>query len=146
MTRTLVPSFQTDKRLRRSRRLRRTSTVIASAFAAVVIWIIAVPVGRLDLVVRSGSSTQTVGLVSVAIVALVAGAAAWATLAILERIVRNARLIWTIVGSLVLLLTLLGPLSLAVGPGTVWVLLATHIVVGATLILGLTRFAVPRGE
>ena len=146
MTRTLVPSFQTDKRLRRSRRLRRTSMVIASAFAVVVIWIIAVPVGRLDLVVRSGSSTQTVGLVSVAIVALVAGAAAWATLAILERIVRNARLIWTIVGSLVLLLTLLGPLSLAVGPGTVWVLLATHIVVGATLILGLTRFAVPRGE
>lgn len=146
MTRTLVPSFQTDRRLPRSRRLRRAGTIIASAFAAVVIWIIAVPVGGLDLVVRSGWSTQSVGLVSVAIVAVLAGAAAWATLAILERMVRSARLIWTIVGWLVLVLSLLGPLSLAVGTGTVWVLLTMHVVVGATLILGLTRFAVPRGE
>lgn len=146
MTRTLVPSFQIDRRLRRSRRVRRAGTIIATAFAAVVIWIIAVPVGGLDLIVRSGSSTQTVGLVSVAIVALVAGAAAWATLAILERMVRSARLVWTIVGSLVLLLSLLGPLSLAVGTGTVWVLLSMHVVVGATLIFGLSRFALPRGE
>lgn len=146
MTRTLIPSSHKNQRLRRSRRLRRAGTVAAASVVAVIVWIIAVPAAGLDLVVHSGPTTQTVGLASVVIVPVAAGAAAWVTLAILERMARRARLLWMIVAVTVLALSLLGPISLAVGAGTVWALLTMHVVVGATLIFGLTRFAAPRDE
>ncbi|HEV7182881.1 MAG: DUF6069 family protein [Actinomycetales bacterium] len=146
MTRTLIPASHKNQRLRRSRRLRRAGTVAAASVVAVIVWIIAVPAAGLDLVVHSGPTTQTVGLASVVIVPVAAGAAAWVTLAILERMARRARLLWMIVAVTVLALSLLGPISLAVGAGTVWALLTMHVVVGATLIFGLTRFAAPRDE
>jgi|SRR5665213_4450270 len=110
MTRTLIPSSPKDELLRKSRRFRRAAALAVASVGAVIVWIVSFPAAGLDLVVHSGPTTQ-IGLASVAIVPVVAGAAVWATLTILERTVRHARLIWMILGWTVLVLSLLGRFS-----------------------------------
>ena len=68
---------------------------------------------------------------------LVAGLAAWGVLALLERFTKTSDRTFAVVGWTVLVLSLLGPvLTGAVGVVLV-VLLAMHLVTGATLVIGL---------
>lgn len=123
----------------RSRRLRRLSAVVAAALLAIAIWAIAVPVAGIDLIVGVGESARRVDLASVAIAPVGLGLAAWALLALLERLSPRGRRIWQVIGWVVLALSLVGPLSMGGAPGVLATLLAMHVVVGVTVILGLAH-------
>ena len=121
---------------RRQRRLWRACTVLAGAALAMAVWAIAAPILGIDLVAGSGAAAQPV---SVAASSLLLGGAAWALLALLERMGERGVRIWQVTGWLVLALSLAGPLLM----GGAWPVLATlllmHVVVGVTLMLGLAH-------
>ncbi|MEV0316461.1 DUF6069 family protein [Nonomuraea fuscirosea] len=120
-------------------RVRRLLTVIGAAVAAVAVWVLAVPVGGIELTVRMGAGPQPVGPVAVVLASLGAGLAGWALLAVLERVTAKAVRIWTITALAVLALSLTGPLGSATGSAATLVLLLMHLVVGSVVVLGLTR-------
>lgn len=103
-----------------------TATVLALA-----IWVLAVPVAGVDLV--AGTPAQTVGAVSVVVATVVATLAAWAARALLRR---RSPAVWYLTCTIVLAVSLLGPLGGA-SPAAVATLSAMHLVVGAVLALGL---------
>ncbi|WP_424533326.1 DUF6069 family protein [Sphaerisporangium viridialbum] len=119
---------------------RRPLTVAGATVAALAVWALADPVAGIDLAVRAGGAVQSVGPASVAMASLVAGLAAWALLASLERLTSRPGLIWTIIAFAVLVLSLLGPLG-AVGTASTLALAGMHLVVAAVLIPGLGRSA-----
>ena len=117
---------------------RRRSLAVAGAVgAAVVLWIVGFALLGLAPVVGAGDQEQQVTLASAAVVPLLAGAAAWGLLALLERRTARALRIWRITGWTFLAVSLLGPLGLALAPGTLAVLVAMHVAVGTILMLGL---------
>jgi hypothetical protein len=128
---------------RAARRARRGLTVLAVTVAAVVVWLVAVPVAGVDLLVRSAGAEQPVGPVAVAVATLLAGLAGWALLALLERLTTRARGIWTGVAVAVLLLSLLGPLTEGVGAAAKATLVLLHLV-GGLLVPALRRTAAGR--
>ncbi|MEU8071375.1 DUF6069 family protein [Micromonospora sp. NPDC048169] len=124
---------------RPNRRRDRLLTVLAVTAAALLGWVVAVPVAGVELIARSGSTDQRVTPVAVVVSTLLAGLAGWALLAVLERLTGRARSAWTVVAVLVLLVSLLGPLGGGVGGAAKLTLVALHLVVGAVLITGLRR-------
>ncbi|MGP9500776.1 DUF6069 family protein [Specibacter sp. AOP5-B1-6] len=116
---------------------RRSAAVAAGVLAAVVLWLVAVPILGLDLVVGAGAQTQQVTLASVIAVPLLAGAAAWGLLAMLERRTEKALKFWRIIGWTFLAVSLLGPLGMGAAAGTLTVLALMHVFVGTILMLGL---------
>lgn len=121
-----------------STRLRRLLVVTAASAAALALWALAAPLAGVDLAVRQGGSDQAVGPVPVALASLLAGFAAWALLAVLERFTARAGRIWTVTAAVVLALSLLGTFG-AVSTAATLALMGMHAVVGAVLILGLVR-------
>jgi hypothetical protein len=111
--------------------------IAGAAVAALAIWAIAVPIAGLDLMVGSGATARTVGPVSVVVVALLAGGLAWALLALLGRRLRHGRRAWRVTAWTLLALSLLGPVGMGATAGVVVTLVAMHLAVGTTLILGL---------
>lgn len=111
---------------------RRVLALVAAVVAALAIWALAVPVADVD--VRAGDIA--VGPPAIVISVLVAGVIAW----ILGRLLRAARrgpVIWTGVGVVVLVLSLLGPLTMGATGAALLVLCLMHLVVGAILLVGL---------
>ena len=125
----------------------RVLTVAAAVVAAVLAWLIAVPIVGIDLVVRpGGGAAQQVGLGSVVAVSLLASLLGWGLLALLERLAsRRALTAWTVVAVVVLMLSLSGPLTAATNAAVAIALGLMHLVVGAVLIMGLRRTTV-RGQ
>lgn len=119
------------------RRTGRAITVVAAVASALLLWTVDGPWAGLDLAVRQGDTTQHIGPAAVALTALVAGLAAWGLLALLERTVRRPVRTYRIIASIVLLLSLAGPLGSGVGTSSRLVLLAMHVTVGTALIIGL---------
>jgi hypothetical protein len=111
--------------------------IAGAAVAALAIWVIAVPIAGLDLTVGSGATARTVGPVSAVVVALLAGGLAWALLALLGRRLRHGRRAWRVTAWTLLALSLLGPVGMGATAGVVVTLVAMHLAVGTTLILGL---------
>ncbi|ADL46817.1 DUF6069 family protein [Micromonospora aurantiaca] len=126
---------------RPNRRRDRLLTVFAATAAALLGWVVAVPIAGVELIARSGSTDQRVTPVAVVVSTLLAGLAGWALLALLERLTARARTVWTVVAGLVLLVSLLGPLGGGVGGAATLTLVALHLVAGAVLITGLRRTA-----
>jgi hypothetical protein len=124
----------------RNRAGRRALLVVVGAVVALIAWAMLGPVPGHQLTVRLGpdGSTQQVGAVAVAITALLAGLTGWGLLALLERLTRHARVIWSVLALLVLALSLLGPLS-GVDATTKAALIGLHTVVGTVVIVGLLR-------
>jgi hypothetical protein len=118
-----------------SRRAGRAITVAAATTSALLLWSIDNWSG-IALTVRQGETVQSIGPAAVVIAALVAGAAAWTLLAVLERTVRHPARTYRIIASVVLLLSLAGPLT-GTDLGTRLALLGMHLTVGAALITGL---------
>ncbi|WP_431914690.1 DUF6069 family protein [Nonomuraea jabiensis] len=114
-------------------------TVIGAPAAALAVWALAVPLAGAALTVRTGGGTQTIGPVSVIVASLAAGLAGWALLAILERRAARPGRVWTIIALVVLVLSLSGPLTSAVGLAATLVLVLLHLAVGAVLVAGLAR-------
>jgi hypothetical protein len=125
----------------RARVRRRWLTVLAAMAAATASWSVAVPLLGVDLVVRQGSGSLQVSALAVVLASLAAGLGGWLLLALLERWTRQGRIAWRVIAALVLLVSLLGPLS-AVDATATAVLIGLHCLVGAILILGLPAAAV----
>ncbi|HEY2794901.1 MAG TPA: DUF6069 family protein [Micromonosporaceae bacterium] len=109
-----------------------------ATIAAVVDWTTLHFADGSNLAVRSGSSVQHIGAISVVAAVVIAGLAAWGLLAVLRRRVRNPRRTWTIIAVAVLAVSLLGPLgavTLSAGLG----LVSLHLVAGIALIVGFRR-------
>ncbi|MCO5998930.1 DUF6069 family protein [Actinoallomurus rhizosphaericola] len=120
--------------------LRRLLLTVAGApAAALAVWAVAVPLAGATLTVRTGGGTRTVGPASVVAASLLAGLAAWALLAVLERSAARPGRIWTITALAALALSLTGPLGSATGVAAALVLTVLHLVTGAVLVLGLVR-------
>lgn len=116
-------------------------SVLGAAACALAVWTVAVPVGGLELTVRTGGSVQAVGAGAVAVSSVLTGMAGWGLLAVLERFTARAGRTWTMVALGVLVLSVLGPLGAGLGAVTRIVLVAMHLIVGAVLIVGLGRSA-----
>jgi hypothetical protein len=116
----------------------RTFIVVWAAVAALLIWLVQGPLTGVDLVVRNGDATSTVGPVAVVAVALAAGLVGWGLLALLERVTTRARRLWAVIAVVVLLVSFAGPLG-ATTIQAKGALAAMHAVVGAILIAGLYR-------
>ncbi|MEV0005415.1 DUF6069 family protein [Micromonospora sp. NPDC050980] len=123
------------------RRRDRLFTVLAATAATLSGWAVAVPLAGVELTVRGGGVEQRVTPVAVAVSTLLAGLAGWALLALLERFTGRARPVWTVVAALVLLLSLLGPLTGGAGRSATATLLVLHLLAGAVLLPGLRRTA-----
>ena len=112
----------------------RIITVVAATAGALLLWAVNDPWAGIDLAVRQGGATQRIGPVAVAAAALIAGLAAWAVLALLERTAGRPTRTYRIIASIVLVLSLAGPAGGA-GLSSKLVLLAMHLTVGAALII-----------
>ncbi|WP_433383693.1 DUF6069 family protein [Actinoplanes sp. CA-142083] len=120
-----------------ARRTGRAVAVAGAVASALILWAVNDPWGGIDLAVRQGGAVRHVGPVAVAATALIAGLAAWGLLALLERTVRRPARTYRIITSILLALSLLGPLGSGIGTSSKLVLLAMHLTVGAILIIGL---------
>jgi hypothetical protein len=118
-----------------ARRAGRAITVAAGAAGSLLLWTVD-RWGGIDLTVRQGDTVQQVGPVAVTVAAVLAGLAAWALLAILERTVSRPGRTFRIIASSVLLISLAGPLA-GTDTGSRLALLGMHLTVGLALILGL---------
>lgn len=117
----------------------RAAAVVAAVAAALAVWVIAVPLLGVDLQVTPGpGEPQAVGVANVVVSGLLAGLAAWGSLAVLERLTTRARPIWTVVAVAVLALSLMGPQA-GTTTATTATLVAMHLAVGAALIPVLAR-------
>lgn len=104
-----------------------------------IVWVIAVSLLGVDLEVAPGAGEpQAVGIANVVVSSLVAGLAAWGSLALLERFTTRARGIWTVLAVAVLALSLMGPQA-GTTMATTTTLVAMHLAVGAVLIPALAR-------
>jgi hypothetical protein len=121
----------------RSSRIPPWATIAGAVGAALALWVLSVPVAGVDLTVGSGPAQQTVGPAQVAIVSALAGGTAWALLAFLEGRFRAGRRAWRITAWAVLAVSLLGPIGMGATDAVLATLVAMHVVVGMTLILGL---------
>ena len=124
-------------RTRTARRTSRAITVAAGVAGSLLLWVIEVPWLGLDLAVRQGDTVQRVGAAAVTAAALIAGLAAWALLAVLERTVRRPVLTYRIIASIALILSLAGPLGSGVDTGSRLALAGMHLTVGIAAIVGL---------
>ena len=123
---------------RRSRR-NRALAVLGAAAATLAVWAVAVPLAGVDLRVHLGAgSIVHVSPVTVAIVSILAGLAAWGLLAALERFTARAQAVWTAIALVTLVLSVAGPLTGGVTPAAKAALAAMHLAAAAVLIPVLT--------
>lgn len=122
----------------------RALTVVAAAAAALAVWALVSYVLGVDLAARPfGAPEYTpVGPVAVVVGGLVPGLTAWGLLALFERLGWRARRTWTVVATVVLLLSLATPIIGGETLGAAIGLTVLHLTVGAVLIPGLGRTAV----
>lgn len=114
--------------------------VPASAVAAVIVWIVAVPLAGVDLDAKTGGQVQHVGLAAVIAVSIVVAVVAIGVRLVLARARRitpgRGGRAWVVLATVVLLISFAGPAG-AVSASAGWSLAAIHTVVGVVLILGL---------
>ena len=116
---------------------RNTFTVLLALVFAVAVWWVSTHLLHIDLAVRSGDRFQNVGLASVLAVSLGSGLVGWLVAALLCRLApHRASIAWPVVATVVLLLSLLGPVGGAT-PAAVTTLALLHVLVGVTLVVGL---------
>jgi Family of unknown function (DUF6069) len=124
----------------------RPVAVALAALAALAVWIVGEQLFGVDVrqpaVGTGGPRDLTAGQIVAA--SVVAGLAAWLTLALLERLTRHARTAWVALASLALAGSLGAPLSApGIDGGSRLVLALLHLTVGALLIVLLARTARP---
>ncbi|MEV5568738.1 DUF6069 family protein [Spirillospora sp. NPDC052269] len=112
-------------------------TITAATASALAIWAVAVPLAGVDLTVRMGDGTTTVGPLLIILTSVLAGLSGWILLAILRRRTPRAHRVWPFVAPGVLIASLTGPSNNAVGTSSTLVLILLHVTVGIVIILGL---------
>ncbi len=124
---------------------RRLAVVGVTSAVALAGWAILGPLAGITLQARQGGLMQ-IGAIAVFVASAVAAFAGWGLLAILERRTRKARDIWTVVATIVCITSLTSPLDNGIGLGAKLGLASLHLIVGATVIVGLRRTALARCE
>ena len=104
---------------------------VTATALALAVWVLAVPVGGVDL--SAGAPPQQVGAVSVVVMTVVVTLAAWGARTLLRR---RTPVVWWLTCGIVLAISLLGPLG-GTSPAAVGTLVVLHLVVGATVATGL---------
>ena len=134
-----MQSTLTDRARVQSRRSWHDDVPVAAAAAGVagLLWGLARLAG-IHLEVHSGGETQSVGLVSVLVVPVVATLAAGALLRGWQRRSPRALSRWTALSAAIVVSSMVGPAS-AVGASAGLALAAMHVAVGSTIIVGLIR-------
>src|SRR5690625_3175587 len=84
-------------------------TVLAAQLTAAAVYVVAVPIGGVDLSARSGESTVTIDIGLIMSVSLIAGVAAVLWLMALRRLTARPDRNWAVTAGIVLLLSLTGP-------------------------------------
>jgi hypothetical protein len=113
-------------------------SIVGSSIAALAVWLVAHIVVGADLAVQTGGTVQPIGWISVVVASLVAAVAGWTLFLLLDRYVTRGRLVWTVVASIVFLISLGGPLSGVDTASILWLGLI-HLSVALVLIFGLRR-------
>ncbi|GIJ22933.1 DUF6069 family protein [Micromonospora lutea] len=118
----------------------RAIGVLAAVLAAVLIWVVAVPLAGVDLAatVAEGEPPMEIGVGTVTVAALIISLLGWALLALLEKVTRHGLRIWMIVAVLFTVLSLAGPFAAESGAATA-VLALMHLAVGGVLITAMAR-------
>jgi len=109
---------------------------LVAMVVAVVVWAVGRTTG-VPLEVAAGAGTRTVGVVDVAVAALVAGLAGWGVRALIRRLTGGGDRAWLVLCVVVLAVSLLGPLGAAT-PAAAGLLVAEHVAVGSAIALGLS--------
>ncbi|UVI35228.1 DUF6069 family protein [Brevibacterium spongiae] len=112
--------------------------ILTAVFAALAVWVITVPIAGVTLT----ASGRSVSPAAVALVSLGSGCAASISYLIARRF-RSGPVIWTVLGCIVLVLSMTGPLLSGATGSVLVVLEVMHVLVGGTMMLGLLLF-VPR--
>jgi len=123
-------------------RLSQLSVVVGAVAAALMLWAVAEPLLGINLrAPASGDAPNSdIGPVMVTIASLVPALLGWGLLVLLQRFTAHARTAWTVVGCVVLAISLFGPLSgEGISSANRVVLLFMHLLVGAVVIFGLRR-------
>ncbi len=127
------------------RRRARIAAVGGAIVAALTVWFVAEVVFGLDLrrpAAGVGAPAHDITAIHVVFAAAVGSLAAWAVLAVLERMTSRPRRAWTVIAAFTLLVSLGGPLS---GSGITTsnrlVLVLMHLIVAAVVIAALARTA-----
>ena len=122
----------------------RALAVTAAVLAALSVWAVAVPLLGVHLVVHSApgaSDTQTISVGLVLAVSLLASLLGWGLIAALERLTQRPTTIWTVAASVVLGVSLAGPITAAVTTGAKIAMVLLHLTVAAVLISLMRRTA-----
>ncbi len=116
----------------------RAVAVAAATVAPVTVWLIASFALGIEISSPAFGPDQPsapIGPGRVAMTALAVSGAAWALLAVLERVTDRARTVWSAIAGTVLLVSLGGPIGgQDIATSTRLTLLAMHLAVGLTLI------------
>ena len=125
----------------------RVLAVAAAVAVAGLVWVAFELIGGVDLRVPQPGNTGATDDAGIGIVlgsSAIASLAGWGLLAVLEKVTSRARLIWTVVAIVVLVLSLGAPLSAAGLTALNKTALALmHVAVGVTLIPLLRRTSQP---
>lgn len=127
---------------------KRLTAVLGATVIASALWLIATQALGNPLLVRgtTAGATQEIDLLKVVMTSVVAGAAAWGLLVVLERFSRKGRKIWMIAAVAVLALSMAGPLTQALDVSTQIALVLMHLSVAAVLMILLPRSSTPKGH
>jgi hypothetical protein len=116
----------------------RLVVVGAAAVTALAGWVILSPLAGIDLQARQGTVVH-IGAISVVVTSAVAALAGWGLLAIMERRTAKARDIWTVIATIVCVVSTSSPLDRGVDLGSKLGLASLHLLVGAVVVIGLRR-------
>jgi hypothetical protein len=120
-----------------NRTRRDLAVVLAAVVAGVATWSVWTVAGA-ELTVDTGSGPRRIGVLTVAVTALLVAAAASGLLRLLETRLSSGRRAWLVVAVAVWVLSLLGPMA-ATSAETLAALVSLHVVVGVVVVLGLLR-------
>ncbi|NUS71959.1 MAG: hypothetical protein HOQ05_00980 [Corynebacteriales bacterium] len=128
-------------------RFRRPLAVAAAVAGTLAVWVIGDPLLGHELIVQQPEKeAMNLGASELGFIALMAGLFGWAGIAVLERMTRHARLIWTIAAFLVLAVSFLPFIGLEATTGTKVVLALTHFAVGAALIPAFRKTSIEKAD
>lgn len=128
----------TERHSRAARRIRRAATILVAVLVAIIDWVVCSRLIGLQLMVDQGTGPILVSPIQIVAAPIVSGLTGWGLLAILERISpqRGARS-WMIIAIVIAVLSCWSPLTMALSVSTAIALASMHLLVGATLIIGM---------